>query len=236
MTRSRYAVLVLVAFAAGCSQAPASPSDLSVAGSPTAAKPGGGGTSTERAVTYAESKFGDPGHDGYPSPGHIDAAGTLTGTMSGTVGGGNLVVSASGTYTFRMTDVGPLPEGTSTGESSCTDAAKDLLRSSDLIADLDGTPNDVTGSLTITVDQDGAKGFKKPISDFEMRDIVRPDGTWKINGWTTENYVPVIEDGDGVVIVTLENGKANFARYPAGSRRADVAIGCRVDYTMTIAK
>ena len=217
-------IVVAALMGAACSTSPTSPSGTAAANLPSilGAKPGGPPPSSY-SVSFVPPGLGS-------SPGHLEGSGSLQGSFTGSPTSSNLLGSASGLYTLTVTDVGPLPDGASTPGPCPTDKLQLIA------AGILGVP--LSGALTVNVDQDGegGGGFRHSQMTWEMTNIPRSDGTWRIAGNSTFNYPALFAGTATTFTATLENGVINFFRYPAGSRKADLSVGCRVDLVMTVSQ
>jgi hypothetical protein len=227
--QSGIALAVLVG--AACSQNPIAPTGAP--GGSTAlilgAKPGGPPASNYSIGFLAPS---GPGSDNGYSPGHLLGAGdpNLAGSFTGSSSTGNLFGSASGPAMLTITGIGPLPEGAST-PGPCPEQRDALLLAAPGFL---GASH--SGTLTVNVDQDGegGGGFSHSQMTWQMTGISYGGSSWKLNGYSTFSY-PAVYDGTAAVFTaTLESGVIGINRYPSGSRKADLSVGCRVDLVMTV--
>jgi hypothetical protein len=228
---------------AACSKSPVSPSEAgAVPTGRSEAKPGPvTPTPSAHMLSFGPSIFGDPGYDGYPSPGYVSASpqsvqGWITGSSAA-----DFKASAAGTYTMTITDVDELPDDASGGDP-CTEPEQDYLRSLGLVA------ASVTGSLTLTIDQDTTGSVQGPKLAWELGNIQvlsQPGYTWKIlgaSGSTNPLFKPVFDPSstNTNLTVNVENGRAHYYRYPnVNSKKqpsADQFIACRTDLTMVMTK
>ena len=225
------ALAFVVLAGAACSQSQTAPTDVGGVGiaSFTDAKPGPAPPASLYSVSFAPPSV--PGSDGGYSPGHIQWSDIiiLTGNFTGSSSTGNLLGTATGPATLTITDVGPLPPGAST-PGPCPDGRNALAAAGVLGPALSGT-------LTIDVDQDGegGGGFRHSQLTWQMTDITHGGATWKsLKAAGTFNYPAAYDETPTGFTVTLENGAIAFNRYPTGSRKADLTVGCRVDLVMTV--
>jgi len=211
--------LVLGAAAGGgCSRSTLAPTDPAAgpAASNLAARPGSGPTATPHALAFA-----DPGQ--VNSPGRVEGAGSVYAWVTGSSATGAVLASVPGSaFTLTVTDANALPPGTSTGDP-CTASDKAILTAAGVLS------SPVSGTLKINVDQNGSGSFSGPQMDWELSGIRSGTDTWKISGLSTVNYLPIIEGDSTGLTVTLLWGKANFVRYPGGSKKSDLVVGCRTD-------
>jgi hypothetical protein len=188
-------------------------------------------------LSFEASQFGDPGSDGYPSPGHIQATTTaagLQGWITGPNAAGYYKASAVGAYTLLITDVSDIPDGDG---SPCTEAQQTMLRDGGVLA----TP--VSGSFALTVGEDITGSLQRPILSWDLTNVAGAGGyTWKIfgrSGSVNPLFYPQFDPASSTtsLIVTVENSAIDFQRFPAGSRKADLIVGkCRADFTMRMTK
>lgn len=229
---------------AACSKSPASPSEIGAV--PTAhseAKPGGGTpTPSAHLLSFGPSIGPAPnGYDGYPSPGYVSGSGGVQGWITGPNSAGFFKASAAGGFTITISDVDELPDEASGGDP-CTEPEQDYLRGLGLVA------ASVSGTLTLTIDEDTTGSVRGPTLAWELGNIQvasQPGYTWKIlgaSGSTNPLFKPIFDPSstNTNLTVTVENGRAHFYRYPNVTTRkstsADQFIACRTDLTMVMTK
>ncbi len=95
----------------------------------------------------------------------------------------------------------------------------------------------ISGGLTVDVDQDGSKSNTDPTMDWQLSGVQDSESrTWRVSGISTYNYAPGITgDADGMS-VTVGQMKVLFSRLATSGRKnsTDLSIGCRVDVQMTM--
>ena len=229
---------------AACSKSPASPGEVgAVPAGHSEAKPGGvTPTPSAHLLTFSASIGGDPGYDGYPSPGHVEGSGVVQGWITGPNTAGYYKASATAvSFTMTITDVDELPDEASGGDP-CTEAEQTYLRSLNLLA----AP--VAGALTLTLDEDTTGSVTGPTLTWQLANIQvpsQPGYTWKIvggSGSVNPLFRPIFDPSSVPtnLIVTVENGRAQFYRYPnivtKKPASADQFIACRADLTMVMTK
>jgi hypothetical protein len=222
---------------AACTAGPSPESSFGIAPSGSlSAKPGGGTPpSTPHSLTFAASRFGDPGFDGYPSPGYATGTGTVLGWFTGPNASGWYKAAASGAYSLTITDVDELPDDAA-GGNPCTEPEQDFLRGIGLVA------AQVSGTLTLSIGERKIGSAQQPVMTWELSDIAVESGyTWTVTGASGSTNPLFFPQFDGStpgaeLVATVENGRAHFTRYPSGSRRSDLFIACRTDLTMTLTK
>jgi hypothetical protein len=225
---------------AGCADQPASPSAIlpAPAGSTGGlAKPGGGPASTTHDLSFEGSTFGDPGSDGYPSPGRIEASTTaagLQGWITGPNASGYYKASATGAYTLLITDVSDIPDGDG---DPCTEAQQTMLRDSGVLA----VP--VSGSFVLTVGEYTVGSANRPVVNWELTNVSGGPGyTWKLlghSGSVNPLFYPQFDPASSTtsLVVTVENSVIDFQRFVTGARKPDLLVGkCRADFTMRMTK
>src|SRR5262245_8580376 len=235
---SRHVVVCcgVAAVIAACAPNPSPESSFGVAPSAgLSAKPGPSTPpSTPHSLTFAASRFGDPGFDGYPSPGYATGSGTVLGWFTGPNASGWYKAAASGPYTMTITDVDELPDDAAGGDP-CTEPEQDFMRSIGLVA------GSISGTLTLSIDEEKVGRYQRPTMIWALRDIpAQPGYTWNVTGGGGSSnplFFPQFDGSTaGEVVVTVENGKAHFRRFPSGSTQSDMFIACRIDLTLTLSK
>ena len=215
MTRTPFALVVAVAVAAAaCSEGPVSPSAAGQ-GSPSslAAKPGSQPSGSNHDLAFSDQ---------------VTGSGVVSGWITGSAGAGNLLAHASGDSSLTITGTsvpGPAQD------AECTDP-NGILYDNGLIG------AEISGSLTVDVDQDGSKSNNDPTMDWQLSGVQDSEGrTWRVSGISTFNYAPydITGDSDGMS-VTVGQMKVLFSRLATSGRKnsTDLSFGCRVDLQMTM--
>jgi hypothetical protein len=222
-------LLGLAITASGCSKNPTAPSspEATENRAPADAKAGPSPTPTPtpHTLTFQSAKYD---RDGLPSPGHLEGTGAVSGWVTGSVGTGNVLASATGAYTVTVTDAAPLPPDVS-GGNPCTAQEKSTLTAAGVLGSA------VSGSLSLSVDQDGdPRSGSIPLLTWRLDGVRAGSDVWVLGGNSTVNFQPVIEGDATSLSVTLENGKIFFERHPNGAKKYDLLVGCRVDFTLTL--
>lgn len=231
--RSLTLIVLCAAVAASCSRNPVSPTVTgSGAGQSLLAKgkpqpPSEPPPAASYDLLFAATD--DPGHDGLPSPGHLElTAGQVSGAI-GLSGAGFPQGSVAGSVTdLTITNVAELPDWYAEGDP-CQQPDIDLLISAGVV----GSP--MTGNLSLTFSE-----FKSRLGPGLPRSTY-PEIVWELTvagGWTiraesggsTEAFFPVYSSVGDTTVATVENSVIDFIG-PSFS-----VFKCRVDYTVTLTK
>lgn len=242
MTRKLLILVALVTLTmTACSEPPLSPAGgTGNAASSLSGKPGGGETpaSTPHSLDFSQSVYDTTqppnGFDGYPSPGHIQGSGAVSGWI--TLISGKFAASATAAaYTMTFTDLDELPDDVAGGDP-CTEDEQQFLRDAGVM----GPGTSVTGRFSTSLREEKVGKSLRYAQDWALADVPGGAGViWQISGRsgsTNSLFFPQIAVGSTAtaLTVTVENGRADFKRLLNGSQTHFMA--CRTDFTMTMTK